>query len=99
MGKTTVMQEVRQLYCLYKFYIRENKKIIYQQISGTRQRCWRMLKEAERYLEYARIDQENGILDVDGHKMEVQIVNAIRTTIFQCYTEIPGEQDGEKVEN
>ena len=93
MGKPTVMQEVRQLYCLYKFYIRENKKIVYQQISGTRQRRWRMLKEAERYLEYARIDQENGILDVDGHKMEVQIVNAIRTTILQYYQESKKEEE------
>ena len=96
MGKLTVMQEVRQLYCLYKFYIRENKKIVYLPICGTKQKRWRMLKEAERYLEYARIDQENGILDVDGHKMEVQIVNAIRTTILQYYQERPGEQKEEE---
>ena len=50
-----------------------------------------MIKEAERYLDYARIDQENGILDVEEYKMEVQIVNAIRNTILQCYTEIPEE--------
>lgn len=96
MGKPTVMQEVRQLYCLYKFYIRENKKIVYLPIGGTKQKRWRMLKEAERYLDYARIDQENGILDADGYKMEVQIVNAIRTTILQYYQERPGEQKEEE---
>ena len=96
MGKPTVMQEVRQLYCLYKFYIRENKKIVYLPIGGTKQKRWRMLKEAERYLEYARIDQENGILDVYGHKIEVQIVNAIRTTILQYYQERPGAQKEEE---
>ena len=58
-----------------------------------------MIKEAERYLDYARVDWENGILDVDGYQMEVQIVNAIRNTILQCYTEVPEEQNGEKVEN
>ena len=99
MGKTTVMQEVRQLYCIYKIQLREGKQPVYQQISGTGQRRWRMIKEAERYLDYARIDQENGILDVDGYQMEVQIVNAIRNTILQCYTEIPGEHNGEKAEN
>ena len=31
---------------------------LYQQISGTRQRRWRMIKEAERYLDYARVDWE-----------------------------------------
>ena len=58
-----------------------------------------MIKEVERYLDYARIDQEHGILDVDGYQMEVQIVNAIRNTVLQCYTEIPEEQNGEKAEN
>ena len=99
MGKPTVMQEVRQLYCLYKFYIRENKKIVYLPICGTKQKRWRMMKEAERYLDYARVDWENGILDVEGYQIEVQTVNAIRNTILQCYTEVPEEQNGEKVEN
>ena len=58
-----------------------------------------MIKEAERYLDYARVDWENGILDVEGYQIEVQTVNAIRNTIFQCYTEVPEEQNGEKVEN
>ena len=98
MGKPTVMQEVRQLYCIYKIQLRERKAPVYQQISGTGQRRWRMLKEAERYLDYAQIDQENGILDVEEYKREVQIVNAIRNTILQCYTEIPEEQNGEKAE-
>ena len=96
MGKPTVMQEVRQLYCIYKIQLRERKAPVYQQISGTGQRRWRMIKEAERYLDYAR---ENGILDVEGYQIEVQTVNAIRNTILQCYTEVPEEQNGEKVEN
>ena len=58
-----------------------------------------MIKEAERYLDYARDDWENGILDVEGYQIEVQTVNAIRNTILQCYTEVPEEQNGEKVEN
>jgi hypothetical protein len=58
-----------------------------------------MIKEAERYLDYARVDWENGILDVEGYQIEVQTVNAIRNTILQCYTEVPEEQNGEKVEN
>ena len=99
MGKPTVMQEVRQLYCIYKIQLREMKAPVYQQISGTRQRRWRMIKEAERYLDYARVDWENGILDVEGYQIEVQTVNAIRNTILQCYTEVPEEQNGEKVEN
>lgn len=99
MGKPTVMQEVRQLYCIYKTQLRERKAPVYQQISGTGQRRWRMIKEAERYLDYARVDWENGILDVEGYQIEVQTVNAIRNTILQCYTEVPEEQNGEKVEN
>ena len=99
MGKPTVMQEVRQLYCIYKIQLRERKAPVYQQISGTRQRRWRMIKEAERYLDYARVDWENGIIDVEGYQIEVQTVNAIRNTILQCYTEVPEEQNGEKVEN
>ncbi len=99
MGKPTVMQEVRQLYCIYKIQLRERKAPVYQQISGTGQRRWRMIKEAERYLDYARVDWENGILDVEGYQIEVQSVNAIRNTILQCYTEVPEEQNGEKVEN
>lgn len=99
MGKPTVMQEVRQLYCIYKIQLRERKAPVYQQISGTGQRRWRMIKEAERYLDYARVDRENGILDVEGYQIEVQTVNAIRNTILQCYTEVPEEQNGEKVEN
>jgi len=98
-GKPTVMQEVRQLYCIYKIQLRERKAPVYQQISGTGQRRWRMIKEAERYLDYARVDWENGILDVEGYQIEVQTVNAIRNTILQCYTEVPEEQNGEKVEN
>ena len=90
MGKPTVMQEVRQLYCIYKIQLRERKAPVYQQISGTGQRRWRMIKEAERYLDYAR---------VEGYQIEVQTVNAIRNTILQCYTEVPEEQNGEKVEN
>ena len=86
MGKPTVMQEVRQLYCIYKIQLRERKAPVYQQISGTGQRRWRMIKE-------------NGILDVEGYQIEVQTVNAIRNTILQCYTEVPEEQNGEKVEN
>ena len=58
-----------------------------------------MIKEAECYLDYARVDWENGILDVEGYQIEVQTVNAIRNTILQCYTEVPEEQNGEKVEN
>ena len=58
-----------------------------------------MIKEAERYLDYARVDWENGILDVEGYQIEVQTVNAIRNTILQYYTEVPEEQNGEKVEN
>ena len=58
-----------------------------------------MIKEAERYLDYARVDWENGILDVEGYQIEVQTVNAIRNTILQCYIEVPEEQNGEKVEN
>ena len=99
MGKPTVMQEVRQLYCIYKIQLRERKAPVYQQISGTGQRRWKMIKEAERYLDYARVDRENGILDVEGYQIEVQTVNAIRNTILQCYTEVPEEQNGEKVEN
>ena len=99
MGKPTVMQEVRKLYCIYKIQLRERKAPVYQQISGTGQRRWRMIKEAERYLDYARVDWENGILDVEGYQIEVQTVNAIRNTILQCYTEVPEEQNGEKVEN
>lgn len=99
MGKPTVMQEVRQLYCIYKIQLRERKAPVYQQISGTGQRRWRMIKEAERYLDYARVDWENGILDIEGYQIEVQTVNAIRNTILQCYTEVPEEQNGEKVEN
>ena len=99
MGKPTVMQEVRQLYCIYKIQLRERKAPVYQQISGTGQRRWRLIKEAERYLDYARVDWENGILDVEGYQIEVQTVNAIRNTILQCYTEVPEEQNGEKVEN
>lgn len=99
MGKPTVMQEVRQLYCIYKIQLRERKAPVYQQISGTGQRRWRMIKEAERYLDYARVDWENGILDVEGYQIEVQTVNAIRNTILQCYTEVPEEQNGKKVEN
>mgnify|MGYP004681088551 FL=1 len=99
MGKPTVMQEVRQLYCIYKIQLREGKQPVYRQISGTGQRRWRMIKEAERYLDYARVDWENGILDVEGYQIEVQTVNAIRNTILQCYTEVPEEQNGEKVEN
>lgn len=99
MGKPTVMQEVRQFYCIYKIQLRERKAPVYQQISGTGQRRWRMIKEAERYLDYARVDWENGILDVEGYQIEVQTVNAIRNTILQCYTEVPEEQNGEKVEN
>ena len=99
MGKPTVMQEVRQLYCIYKIQLRERKAPVYQQISGTGQRRWRMIKEAERYLDYARVDWENGILDVEEYQIEVQTVNAIRNTILQCYTEVPEEQNGEKVEN
>ena len=72
MGKPTVMQEVRQLYCIYKIQLRERKAPVYQQISGTGQRRWRMIKEAERYLSYARVDWENGILDVEGYQIEVQ---------------------------
>ena len=53
MGKPTVMQEVRQLYCIYKIQLRERKAPVYQRISGTGQRRWRMIKEAERYLDYA----------------------------------------------
>ena len=53
-----VMQEVRQLYCIYKIQLRERKAPVYQQISGTGQRRWRMIKEAERYLDYARVDWE-----------------------------------------
>ena len=87
MGKPTVMQEVRQLYCIYKIQLRERKAPVYRQISGTGQRRWRMIKEAERYLDYARVDWENGILDVEGYQIEVQTVNAIRNTILQCYTE------------
>ena len=93
MGKPTVMQEVRQLYCLYKFYIRENKKIVYLPIGGTKQKRWRMMKEAERYLEYARIDKEYAILDAAGYKQEVDIVNAIRTTILQYYQESKKEEE------
>ena len=93
------MQEVRQLYCIYKIQLRERKAPVYQQISGTGQRRWRMIKEAERYLDYARVDWENGILDIEGYQIEVQTVNAIRNTILQCYTEVPEEQNGEKVEN
>ena len=99
MGKPTVMQEIRQLYCIYKIQLREGKQPVYRQISGTGQRRWRMIKEAERYLDYARVDWENGILDVEGYQIEVQSVNAIRNTILQCYTEVPEEQNGEKVEN
>lgn len=99
MGKPTVMQEIRQLYCIYKIQLREGKQPVYRQISGTGQRRWRMIKEAERYLDYARVDRENGILDVEGYQIEVQTVNAIRNTILQCYTEVPEEQNGEKVEN
>jgi len=33
------------------------------------------------------------------YHIEVQTVNAIRNTILQCYTEVPEEQNGEKVEN
>lgn len=99
MGKPTVMQEVRQLYCIYKIQLRERKAPVYQQISGTGQRRWRMIKEAERYLDYARVDWENSILDVEGYQIEVQTVNAIRNTILQCYTEVPEEQNGKKVEN
>ena len=99
MGKPTVMQEVRQLYCIYKIQLRERKAPVYQRISGTGQRRWRMIKEAERYLDYAWVDRENGILDVEGYQIEVQTVNAIRNTILQCYTEVPEEQNGEKVEN
>lgn len=55
--------------------------------------------ELEFYLDYARVDWENGILDVEGYQIEVQTVNAIRNTILQCYTEVPEEQNGEKVEN
>ena len=99
MGKPTVMQEVRQLYCIYKIQLRERKAPVYQQISGTGQRRWRMIKEAERYLDYALVDWENGILDVEEYQIEVQTVNAIRNTILQCYTEVPEEQNGEKVEN
>lgn len=99
MGKPTVMQEVRQLYCIYKIQLRERKAPVYQQISGTGQRRWRMIKEVERYLDYARVDRENGILDVEGYQVEVQTVNAIRNTILQCYTEVPEEQNGKKVEN
>ena len=99
MGKPTVMQEVRHLYCIYKRQLREGKVPVYQQLSGTGQRRWRMIKEAERYLDYARVDRENGILDVEGYQIEVQTVNAIRNTILQCYTEVPEEQNGEKVEN
>ena len=58
MGKPTVMQEVRQLYCIYKLQLRERKAPVYQQISGTGQRRWRMIIEAERYLDYARVDWE-----------------------------------------
>ena len=93
------MQEVRQLYCIYKIQLRERKAPVYQQISGTGKRHWKMIKEAERYLDYARVDWENGILDVEGYQIEVQTVNAIRNTILQCYTEVPEEQNGEKVEN
>ena len=93
MGRPTVMQEVRQLYCLYKFYIRENKKIVYLPIGGTKQKRWRMMKEAERYLEYARIDKEYAILDAAGYKQEVDIVNAIRTTILQYYQESKKEEE------
>ena len=99
MGKPTVMQEVRQLYCIYKIQLRERKAPVYQQISGTGQRRWRMIKEVERYLDYARVDRENGILDVEGYQVEVQTVNAIRNTILQCYTEVPEEQNVTKVEN
>lgn len=52
------MQEVRQLYCIYKIQLRERKAPVYQRISGTGQRRWRMIKEAERYLDYARVDWE-----------------------------------------
>ena len=31
MGKPTVMQEVRQLYCIYKIQLRERKAPVYQQ--------------------------------------------------------------------
>ncbi len=96
MGKPTVMQEVRQLYCLYKLQQRDGKKIVYQHVWGTRQRRGRMLKEAERYAEYARLDRENGLLDVTGYKREMQIINDIRFTILQNYQEIPAEQNGEK---
>ena len=58
-----------------------------------------MIKEAERYLDYARVDWENGILDVEGYQIEVQTVNAIRNTILQCYTEVPEEQNGQHGEN
>lgn len=30
MGKPTVMQEVRQLYCIYKIQLRERKAPVYQ---------------------------------------------------------------------
>ena len=85
MGKPTVMQEVRQLYCLYKLQKRDGKRIVYQHVWGTRQRCWRMLKEAERYSKYARLAQENGLLDVTGYQQEMQVINALRFTDLQCY--------------
>ena len=98
MGKPTAMQEVRQLYCLYKRQQRDGKKIVYQHVWGTRQRRWRMLKEAERYSEYARLDKENGLLDVTGYQQEVQVINALRFTVLQCYKEISGEQKEETAE-
>ncbi|MGO5544204.1 hypothetical protein ACTQWG_17265 [Blautia sp. HCP3S3_H10_1] len=57
-----------------------------------------MLKEAERYLEYAQLDKENGLLDVTGYQQEMQVINALRFTVLQCYQEIPGEQKEEKAE-
>ena len=41
-----------------KIQLRERKAPVYQSRSILEQRCWRMIKEAERHLDYARVDWE-----------------------------------------
>ena len=96
MGKTTVMQEVRKLYCFYKELIRDGKEIAYQQVYGTRQKQRKMLKEIERYSDYARIDFDYGILNDNEYISEMQIINELRTTVLKWYGEVSKEENDSK---
>lgn len=91
LGRKTIRQETRQLYGYYKFLIKNHKRIVYHEICGTREKRFRMIREIERYQEYAEIDYQNGILNETEYKLEVQVLRVLKDTVLQLYREVAEE--------